>query len=124
MVHVHDETPSRILNRYRREALALKQIFPHERFNLFDFLRLSAGNIISDSFRASQEGKLMSHLWSIFVFRLMQFWGTYRGFAKRGPISEQLAQTFFYPNGWDRPASDTKDRGGRQRVDYSRSLEP
>src|SRR5436190_1443308 len=40
VAHVHEETPSRIYNRYRREAMALKNIFPEERFGLRDFLRL------------------------------------------------------------------------------------
>ena len=42
VVHVHDETPRRLFNRYRREAMALKGILPEERFRIWDFLRLFA----------------------------------------------------------------------------------
>ena len=34
IVHVHHETPRQVYNRYRREAMAFKRIFPEERFGL------------------------------------------------------------------------------------------
>lgn len=40
IVHVHNETAEHICNRYRREAIAMKHIFPQERFTLWDFARL------------------------------------------------------------------------------------
>ena len=39
------------------------------------------------------------HLRSIFWFRLMQFWGTYQGYRQTGPLTWQLRQTFYYPQG-------------------------
>ncbi len=52
IVHVHNETPPRIYNRYRREAIALKRIFPEEQFSFGDFLFLFISNVISDYFHA------------------------------------------------------------------------
>jgi len=30
-------------------------------------------------------------------FRLMQFWGTYRGFRQREEVTEELKRRFYYP---------------------------
>lgn len=97
IVHVHDETPRGVYNRYRREAMAFKHIFPLERFTFGEFLRLTAGNIVSDLWHAAQEAVLRPNLGSIFWFRWMQFWGTYQGYRQVGPLTWQLRQTFYYP---------------------------
>jgi len=101
VVHVHEETPGGVYNRYRREAMAFKRLFPAERFGLADFLRLSSGNIASDLWHAARQGRLMSNFASIFWFRVMQFWGTYRGYRRPGPVTEKLRRTFYYPHDLD-----------------------
>jgi rhamnosyltransferase len=99
VIHVHEETPKGVYNRYRREAMAYKHIFPAERFSLGDFLRLSSSNIISD-LRQAVSQKCLARSWrSIFWFRLMQFWGTYQGYRRSGPVTAQLRRTFYYPGG-------------------------
>ncbi len=99
VIHVHNETPRAVYNRYRREAMAFKRIFPQEHFGLRDFLRLSLSNIFSDMWYAARQGVLLRSLGSIFWFRLMQFWGTYQGYRHLGPLTWQLRQTFYYPRG-------------------------
>jgi glycosyltransferase involved in cell wall biosynthesis len=118
IVHVHDETPKRIYNRYRREAIALKRIFPHEQFRLRDFVRLFAANVLTDYAHAARDRVLRHNLRDIFVFRLMQFWGTYRGFAQ-GSVTSQLKQTFYYPGGLSQAAAHNHPMRERQRIDYS-----
>lgn len=98
IIHVHNESPQGAYNRYRREAMAFKHIYPQEKFGLLDFLRLTASNILSDLWHAAREGKLGQHFGSIFWFRCMQFWGTYQGYRQTGPLTWQLRQTFYYPN--------------------------
>jgi glycosyltransferase involved in cell wall biosynthesis len=99
VVHVHDETPRQVYNRYRREAMAFKRIYPEERFGMKDFLRLTSGNITSDIWHAARQKQLSSSWTSIFWFRWMQFWGTYQGYRRAGPLTWQLRQTFYYPHG-------------------------
>ena len=99
IVHVHNETPHGVYNRYRREAMAFKHIYPQEHFSFFDFLRLTTSNIISDLLHAARFGGFWKHFRSIFWFRGMQFWGTYQGYRQTGPLTWQLRQTFYYPNG-------------------------
>jgi rhamnosyltransferase len=122
IIHVHEETPRRIYNRYRREAIALKCIFPQEHFNSWDFVRLFITNTFSDYYHAFHDHQLIDNLWSIPVFRFMQFLGTCRGFAQRVPVTSQLKQTFYYPRGFkrSRPLSDTAQR---RAIDYSQNKE-
>jgi len=95
--HVHNETPRDVYNRYRREAMGFKRIFPQERFNLIEFLRLVSTNIFNDIWHAVRKRVLWTNLSSIFWFRWMQFWGTYQGYHHSGPVTGKLRQTFYYP---------------------------
>ena len=97
VIHVHCEVLRSVFNRYRREAIAMKRIFPEESFSLWDFIRLFASNSIADLFHASLDHVLKNHWFDILGFRLVQFWGTYLGFVQRGPVSQMLRQKFYYP---------------------------
>jgi glycosyltransferase involved in cell wall biosynthesis len=99
IVHVHDETPRGVYNRYRREAMAFKRIFPQEHFHLWDFARLFTSNVFSDLWHAAQQRGFAAHWRSILWFRFAQFWGTYQGYRQSGPLTWQLRQTFYYPRG-------------------------
>jgi len=124
VVHVHDETFARIYNRYRREAIALKRIFPQERFSLSEFSFLLAGNVFSDFYHAWRDGVLRRHLISIPMFRLMQFWGSYRGFSQVGPVSSRLKQAFYYPNGLQRSGFPYRQETvSGHHIDYQGVLE-
>lgn len=105
IVHVHHETPKGVYNRYKREAIAFKQLYIHERFGFLDFVRLSARNIARDMNNASKQGVLGRNFFSIIWFRICQFWGTYQGYRHHGPLTWQLRQKFYYPNGVTDPAS-------------------
>ncbi len=119
VVHVHNETSLQTYNRYRREAIALKRIFPEEHFHFADFLRLLLTNVFSDYVHGFRDGPRHREWLAILRFRLMQFWGTYRGFAQRGPVTSRLKQTFFYPNRGGRQArTPTQQEGDRLLVDY------
>lgn len=99
VVHVHDETPRGVYNRYRREGMAFKRIFPGERFSLAHFVRLFLSNVAIDIWHAAQQRVVRNSLGSILWFRFMQFWGTYQGFRQSGPLTWRLRQTFYYPRG-------------------------
>jgi rhamnosyltransferase len=99
VVHIHEETPHAVYNRYRREAMAFKRLFPQEHYHIWNLLHNLTTNIISDATHAARQGKLSSHWREIFWFRWMQFWGTYQGYRQTGPLTWQLRQTFYYPHG-------------------------
>lgn len=117
VVHVHEETPRKIFNRYRREAIALKAIFPDERLSAIDALQLFVGNLASDYYHAWRERVLFRNLLSIAMFRFMQFSGSHSGFRQKGPVSGPLKQVFYYPR--SRARSAGKNDGKHQPIDYS-----
>lgn len=100
VIHVHRETPRAVYNRYRREAMAFKRIYPEAHFSLYDFLRMLTANIASDLVHAARERVLGGNLASILWFRWMQFWGTYRGYRESTLLTPALRQTLYYPRGF------------------------
>jgi glycosyltransferase involved in cell wall biosynthesis len=117
IIHVHDETAKEVFNRYRREAFAHKQIMPRQSFSLFDFIRLWVTNTVSDYRSALQENQLLSNTIEIPKFRLLQFWGTYRGFGNSGPVSEQLYQRFYYPDQEEYPEANESAESTEETTD-------
>lgn len=99
IIHVHDEKPAQVYNRYRRESIAMKQILPKSQFSLWNFFRLWTSTTLSDLLQARRESVLGAHWGSILWFRLMQYWGTYRGYRYSGKIDHELHQAFYYPPG-------------------------
>lgn len=97
IAHVHEETWSRIRNRYRREAMALRQIEPSIRFGLVDFVGLTTSNIVSDLKAAARQRQLRQQWAEIALFRFNQFYGTWRGHAAPGAVDGALRERFYYP---------------------------
>ncbi len=99
IIHIHNETPKGVFNRYRREAMAFKRIYPEAHFNIYDFFRMTTSNIANDAFHAAREGVLHRVLGEICWFRFNQFWGTYQGYRQSAEWTWNLRQTFYYPRG-------------------------
>jgi glycosyltransferase involved in cell wall biosynthesis len=108
IIHIHNETPQGVLNRYRREGMAFKKIYPEAHFSLYDFIRLTTMNILSDLWHAARERVLWKNLSSIFWFRLMQFHGTRLGYRESGLLTPQLRETFYYAR--ERKVSNREQR--------------
>ena len=96
IVHIHNETPRGVYNRYRREAMALRRIYPEAHFNFYDFFRLTITNILSDLWHAAREKVLLKSIASIFWFRFAQFHGTRMGHRETSLVTPQLRETFYY----------------------------
>lgn len=109
IIHVHHETPAGVFNRYRREAMAFKKIYPEAHFSLYDFVRMTAGNIANDLWHAARQKLLLASFISIFWFRWNQFWGTYQGYRQSLEWNWQLRQTFYYPRGTETEQPDRRD---------------
>ena len=95
--HVHEEKWSQVFRRYEREAIALKRILPDVSFSLFDFVRLLAESAYLDTRHAMRYGELRRRWNEIMIFRLMQYWGTYRGSRNHKTVSQEMKEKFFYP---------------------------
>ncbi|PKN88679.1 MAG: family 2 glycosyl transferase [Chloroflexi bacterium HGW-Chloroflexi-8] len=97
IVHVHNETWRGISNRYKREGMAFKTIYPQESFSKKDFFKALLSNVRNDFQAASKEKSLPKHWKQIIAFRWNQFLGTYQGYNQSGPLTWKLKQTFYYP---------------------------
>lgn len=117
VIHVHEESPRQVFQRYKREAVALAQIRPEENFSLVDLLRLYFSNVRRDLQHAVQERKIARVFGEVFWFRWMQFWGTYIGFRHAGPVTDEVIQAFYYPN--DTKATKAARREDKEPIDYS-----
>lgn len=122
IIHVHDESFRKIHIRYYREALAFKQIFPNEIFRFRDFIKLAVINILTDYYHAWHDKVLWKNLGSIFLFRLMQFWGTYKGFLYHGIITSEVKQTFYYPRKMEKQ-SVSKPEQDKKQIDYDKLVQ-
>ena len=118
VIHVHDERPRQVYKRFQREAIAMKQILPDSHFNLWNFFRLAVGSTLSDLLQARREGVLSKNITGIIWYRLVQYWGTYCGYASAGKMDVRLQYTFYYPPGI------LADKISRQRpvkpIDYAK----
>ncbi len=121
IIHIHDEAPRQIYNRYKREAIAHKEIIPDQSFTFMDFLGAFLSNGLSDYRAAIKEKKLWGNMRSILTFRFLQFWGTYRGFKHDDRISDQLRRRFYYPDKNGYPEENNPAERGKKapEIDYS-----
>ncbi len=109
--HVHQESWHGIRKRYLREGMAFKSIYPQEKFTFLELIRTFIKNVTSDASAASKEKLLYKQLWNIFRFRWQQFYGTYLGYQRSGPLTWQLKQSFYYPN---HTKTQTQNKNARQ----------
>ena len=94
--HIHDETWNQIRNRYYREAITYSSIHLTEKFNILDFIKLSFINIKHDIIQLFKSDGNISNILSIFMFRINQFWGTYKGY-RYTKMYNTLRKKFYYP---------------------------
>jgi len=118
IIHVHNESLDGIYNRYKREAMAFKHIYPHESFSLRDLQRLFLQNVISDCKEARRQRLLTQDFFKIIGFRWRQFYGTYQGYRQSGPLTWQLKKAFYYPREF-RPASRQTSRSDIDPIQYN-----
>ena len=109
VIHVHNETPRGVQNRYRREGMGFKWIYPEAHFSLYDFGRNLLTNIGFDLLHAARANLLWPSLASIFWFRTAQFWGTFQGYRHSSLLTPDLRHTFYYHTGWEKTAPTRRD---------------
>lgn len=107
--HIHDETWRQVRIRYEREAYALQRIMPEVHFTLADFFRFFVSSLFSDSAAALIQKKLLFTFPEIFMFRLMHYWGTYKGNQEVRNISSQMKYHYFYPKDLEKDSYEKKD---------------
>ncbi len=122
VIHEHQELATAIFNRYKREGMAFKQIYPHENFTIIDVIHLFCTNITSDSREAFRQGIILRQLSNILGFRWNQFWGTFKGYHQSGPLTWQLKRSFYYPRS-NELKSKVSERREIKPISYEKLLE-
>jgi rhamnosyltransferase len=123
VVHVHHESFSQVVNRYRREAISHKRLYHEQRMSVVSALGLAAANIVGDLREAGRRGILREHAVEIAKFRTAQFAGTYQGFRQTGPVPQLLRQRFYYPPEAEHSEPPAGDDVGAA-IDYESPLPP
>lgn len=100
--HIHDESWRQVRIRYERESYALQDIMPEMHFNLADFFRFYLSSIFSDFSIAISKKVFWQKSSEIMIFRLMQYWGTYKGNHEHRKLSIQRKMNYFYPKDLDK----------------------
>lgn len=95
--HIHKESWSQVKRRYEREAIALQKIMPEVHLSFGDFLRYFISSVLLDVGAALQEKRLHRVFRQIVMFRLVQFWGSYRGNHIHRMLSREMKHRYFYP---------------------------
>ena len=95
--HIHDETWHQIKVRYEREAIALQHIMPNVHFTLKDLLHCSISSIFLDLSIALKQKIFFHKFVEIIMFRIMQYWGTYKGNREHRQLSVKMKEEYFYP---------------------------
>ena len=95
--HLHDESWHKVRMRYEREAVALRHIMPEVHVRFGDFLRFYSSSVLMDAGAALKERMFWLRIGEILLFRLMQYWGGYRGNREHRKMSAQLREQYFYP---------------------------
>ncbi len=95
--HLHDESWPQIRRRFEREAIALRYIMPEINLTVIDFLRYFISAVVLDC-RAALQAKLLGQkAMEICLYRMMQFWGAYRGNKVHRKLSRATKEKYFYP---------------------------
>lgn len=110
--HIHSESWRQVKVRYEREALALQQILPNVHFNLLDFFFYTYTAVVEDIRAAIAQRCIWREAKNIFIFRLMQYWGTYKGARRHRIVSESMKRSYFYPKDLEKEKYVEKDSRG------------
>jgi glycosyltransferase involved in cell wall biosynthesis len=97
IIHIHEETARQTMRRYRREAIALRRVFPDSHMSLLEMLRFLVYSIGIDVKAAVRAGRLGSVLADILVYRTVQYVGTYLGLHQRSAVTHQMIMRYYYP---------------------------
>jgi rhamnosyltransferase len=95
--HIHDESWMQVKNRYERESIALQKIMPEVTISLLDTLHFVLTGVLGDIRIALRQKVLLKELSSIILFRVMQYYGAYKGNHICRKLSYTAKMKYFYP---------------------------
>jgi glycosyltransferase involved in cell wall biosynthesis len=109
VVHIHEETLLQTKRRYFREALTLREVMPEVHMTFIDFIRYLTAGIANDIGASLSQKVFRSSIGSIVTFRLMQFWGSFRGHNENRKLSRAQKEAYYYPSVRDKGKKDKQN---------------
>lgn len=97
VIHLHEESWSKVKTRYEREAIALQGIMPEVHVNFGDFIRYTFAGVFHDWGEALNQKRFGKFAGQIVMFRTMQYWGTHQGNNDHRRLSRERKERYFYP---------------------------
>ena len=98
--HYHNESLIQIKRRFEREAIGLQFIMPEIHISVIDCLGYIMSGIFYDCITALKQRRLLKNFIDIMLFRLMQYWGSYKGNQRHRVLSAKQKHLYFYPKGF------------------------
>ena len=95
--HLHEESWSQVRRRFEREAIALQHVMPEVHISFIDFVRYFFNGVLWDFRIAAKNKGVIGRSKEILLYRLMQFWGAYRGNHIHRVLSKKQKEEYFYP---------------------------
>jgi rhamnosyltransferase len=95
--HLHDESWGQIRTRFEREALALQYIIPGSHITIIDALRYCLVGVCNDITKISRNNLTIKAIYEIFLYRVNQFYGTYRGGNNHKKLTRPQTEKYYYP---------------------------
>ncbi len=96
--HYHTEDWHIIERRFEREAIALQHILPHVHIRKRDLIRYVVSSVWMDWRSAWQERIFTNKAWEILLYRVWQYWGSYKGNHDHRKLSHADKDVYFYPS--------------------------
>ena len=99
--HVHEETLRRIYNRFSREIIAYKRMFPSYWLTSYDIVKSCCLSILRDLLYAFRCGK-RRQVFQIPGFQIAQYIGFYQGLRYQRRLTRQILQQTRVPESYNR----------------------
>jgi glycosyltransferase involved in cell wall biosynthesis len=95
--HLHEESWAQVKRRFEREAIALQEIMPEVHLSFLNFAVYWISAVLLDLRAATRHRALLASVGEIVLYRLMQYWGAYRGNHMHRQISKRRKDAYYYP---------------------------
>ena len=95
--HIHDESWRQVRIRYEREAIALRKILPEINISIIDTAKYIFVGIFKDFIEAFKRKVFFKEFFSIILFRIAQYIGSYTGNKKSFQTVNEIKERYFYP---------------------------
>lgn len=97
VVHHHEEPWRQVKHRFEREAIALQNIMPQVHVHLFDMIRYISSSIWKDWQYAWKKHIWYSTAREIVLYRINQYYGSYKGNHRHRKLSHIEKEKYFFP---------------------------